>query len=392
MAKFQAGRGGNFDVNDEWEFYFEPMDPFSETSTKAVFKDSLGNKVTMFGSNLNASNEDNIKGTVTRVLIEDDRGNMIFDVTQLSMAYKNLWGPVQNDWEYGIADFMTVLMAGDDKFFGTDGGEHIPMNLDPGDDIIKAMGGDDFVRAASGNNDMDGGKGTDSLAYHTYWYGQAPQTRGVEMDVAAGTAINPWGGKDKINGFEIYRLSIRADDVKGSNADEHFDLLDGKDRLDGRGGFDTVGYARDASYDGGAGVTVNLGKGTATDGFGKSDKLISIEGVVGSASADKLTGSDLHNEIAGLEGKDSLTGKGGSDTFIFNFGFGKDTIEDFQMSGNKHDVIRVVDFDDFKNFSDVKPLIEQVGDDVVINKGGDDEITILNADADKFTKDHFEFG
>lgn len=391
MARFQAGRGGNFDITEQWQLTFQPMEPDTEDATKAVFRDSLNNTVTMFGDGLDSSNPDKIKGTVDRVLVEDGEGRLIFEVTQFSIAYKKLYEPVQNDWEYAIENFMSVLMQGDDKHIGTNRSEEIPVGVDPGDDVIDCRGGDDLVRGGPGDNKIDGGAGIDTLLYHTYWWVEAPQTRGVDMDVAAGTVITPWKGTDTISGFEIFRLSLRNDEVKGSSKNETFELLDGKDTLDGRGGFDTVDYTKDSWYEGMSGVVVNLTTGRATDGFGKTDELTSIEGIVGTDKADRLTGNRQHNEIAGMGGKDRLEGGGGSDTFIFNFGFGRDTVVDFEASGRKHDIIRLVDYDDFKNFGDLEPLLKQVGKDVIINEGGSDEITLLNVDLGSLAGRHFEF-
>ena len=54
----------------------------------------------------------------------------------------------------------------------------------------------------------------------------------------------------------------------------------------GSAGTDTVDY----SVDGGSGaVTVNLTTGTATDTFGNTDTLISIENAIGTSGADTFT-------------------------------------------------------------------------------------------------------
>ena len=103
--------------------------------------------------------------------------------------------------------------------------------------------------------------------------------------------------------------------------------LGGRDTIDGGGGFDVVRYHRDARFGGTAGVTVNLATGVAIDGFGKQDKLVSIEGVRGTDAADRLTGSSVANLLrgdggndflAGALGNDTLVGGGGRDTFFFN--------------------------------------------------------------------------
>lgn len=78
--------------------------------------------------------------------------------------------------------------------------------------------------------------------------------------------------------------------------------------MDGGAGRDAATYADDI-----AGVTVDLFKGTAIDGWGGSDKLVSVEEVYGSDFADAITGGTAGEWIYGNAGSDSLTGGGGND-------------------------------------------------------------------------------
>ncbi|WP_298958553.1 family 16 glycosylhydrolase, partial [uncultured Methylobacterium sp.] len=88
---------------------------------------------------------------------------------------------------------------------------------------------------------------------------------------------------------------------------------------------DTVDYSRDAAGGGSAGVTVNLGTGVATDGFGGRDTLTNIPNAIGTASADLITGSDAVNFLQGLGGNDLLVGGGGDDRL--DGGVGDDTLD-----------------------------------------------------------------
>jgi hypothetical protein len=97
----------------------------------------------------------------------------------------------------------------------------------------------------------------------------------------------------------------------------------GSDVLEGRGGADVLngGLGFDfASYESSPGaVTVRLpGTGgadtqtaTATGADATGDSFISIEGLIGSAFDDSLTGNSLNNILAGGLGNDILDGKGG---------------------------------------------------------------------------------
>ncbi|MFM8524286.1 MAG: beta strand repeat-containing protein, partial [Cyanobacteriota bacterium] len=123
----------------------------------------------------------------------------------------------------------------------------------------------------------------------------------------------------------------------------------GADTLDGDGGnntldedIDTVDY----SQDGGAGaVIVNLATGTATDSWGDTDSLKSIENVIGTALADMIIGSDAANVMSGGNGDDTLVGGKGADNLTGGAGInvfryqaideGNDLITDFASGTDK---------------------------------------------------------
>jgi Ca2+-binding RTX toxin-like protein len=125
---------------------------------------------------------------------------------------------------------------------------------------------------------LDGGAGSDSL------------TGGASND-----ALNGFGGHDTIDGQA------------------------GNDAIDGGLGVDTAYYAADP-----AGVSVNLGTGSATDGSGGSDTISGAENVAGSAFPDTITGNGNDNVLNGNDGADVLDGKGGNDTL--NGRAGDDTL------------------------------------------------------------------
>lgn len=95
----------------------------------------------------------------------------------------------------------------------------------------------------------------------------------------------------------------------GGAGDDYFISSDGKDTYKGGAGYDQVAFH---VFDP-AGVTVNLAKGTAIDGFGKTDKLISIEMIRGSMYDDKLIGKKGFNVFRGLDGDDLINGGKGRD-------------------------------------------------------------------------------
>ena len=156
---------------------------------------------------------------------------------------------------------------------------------------------------------------------------------------AASDRIDGQGGNDAINGGDGNDILIGGagnDIVHGGNGNDTIIAIpnDGNDTYTGDAGTDTY----DASLITAA-VTVDLRAGTAKGSQIGSDTLSSIENVIGGSSSDTLAGDDNANRLDGGAGNDILTGRGGTDTFVFKSGFGKDVITDFAVAGAQHDVI-----------------------------------------------------
>ena len=104
-----------------------------------------------------------------------------------------------------------------------------------------------------------------------------------------------------------------ADTIAGLGGDDVIVSSAGDDEVDGNGGFDTLDFSDDP-----AGVTVNLGSGSALDGFGDSDTLSGIEAVIGSAFDDSMTGGGAAFErFYGGAGDDSFVGGAGTDLVTY---------------------------------------------------------------------------
>ena len=171
----------------------------------------------------------------------------------------------------------------------------------------------------AGNDTVDGRGGWDEV-----YYGFTAHTQGVvvDMSITSGPQVSNdgTGGQDTLIGIEAVSGTGFADSFKGR--DDHSGLFGGSelfvgyggnDTIDGRGGYDEVGYREDP-----AGVTVNLTTGTATDGWRNTDTLISIEGVEASNHNDSITGSSANNRLDGLGGNDTIDGGGGTDWVEYN--------------------------------------------------------------------------
>jgi hypothetical protein len=119
----------------------------------------------------------------------------------------------------------------------------------------------------------------------------------ITLDGDAGDNTIHWTGAQSA----IMTGGLGADTLAGSSAN---------DTLDGGAGNDTAAYSNANS-----GMTADLSVSLAsTDGQGGSDKLISIESIIGSAFADIMVGDDNANVFRGGAGNDILSGGGGLDT------------------------------------------------------------------------------
>ncbi len=197
----------------------------------------------------------------------------------------------------------------------------------------------DFFAPGGGNDVIDGGGGFDSLEYASnafYNLNAAgfPDNVGISVTHTgdnAGTVIDPLGGTDTFTNVERIRGTNYNDTFGGSAFDDSFRGYGGNDTFNGGGGFDEVDYRGDASRGATSGVTVNLATNSATDGFGATDQLNSIEQVFGTQFADTIIGDGLGNFLGGDAGNDSLNGGGGDDSL--RGGAGNDTIN----GGNGYD-------------------------------------------------------
>jgi hypothetical protein len=102
---------------------------------------------------------------------------------------------------------------------------------------------------------------------------------------------------------------------------------------------------------------------------------VAAKDALGNAGVEHIiygtTGNDVLTSTAANE---VLTGRGGSDTFVFSGSFGKDTVSDFQAS---MDVLQL-NHSAFADFASVLSHATQVGSDVVIAQDAHDAITLQN--------------
>lgn len=184
-----------------------------------------------------------------------------------------------------------VGTSGSDDLTGTDG-----------PDVVLALGGDDFIDTGAGQDTVCSGGDFDHVATGA---GQDRVLGGAGDDAillgkGADVALGQRGTDSLFGG--------PGEDVLRGGAGTSFVIEaliggPGSDVLRGGPGLDTAQY-----FDSPRGVRVNLSSGRAL-GHG-TDKLVGIEGAVGSNHDDVLLGDDTGNGLYGQAGNDVLRARG----------------------------------------------------------------------------------
>ena len=165
------------------------------------------------------------------------------------------------------------------------------------------------------------------------------------------------------------------DIISGKSVNDNLSGGKGNDIIHGRNGDDTI--------DGG------LGNDRLDAGSG-NDKI------TGGNGNDIINAGNGDDTIDGGNGDDSLSGNAGKDTFIFNNGYGKDIIFDFE------DGIDKLDFSSYTKDDGAGGAVAITFADLTITRsGGDikidgldagDEVLIRNEPMSNITADDFIFG
>ena len=144
---------------------------------------------------------------------------------------------------------------------------------------------------------IDGGAGSDTVSYAA----------------ASNAMLINLTGQVTTDGIVTDTLSS-IENAVGSAFGDIIVSSDAANRIDGRGGSDTVSYDLSAR-----GQLINLAGGAATDGV-FTDTLLSIENAIGSELSDVMHGNGLDNLLdGGAGGSDQIDGADGSDTVSYAF-------------------------------------------------------------------------
>jgi Ca2+-binding RTX toxin-like protein len=235
------------------------------------------------------------------------------------------------------SSYNDVLTAGASAGAVLDGGA--------GDDILYAGSGASRLSGGFGNDHLygaaaadvfDGGDGFDLVRYDgsaqrvvvdlTANKGAGGYAEGdtyTATEGVVGSAFNDLlfgnAGKDLLygqSGDDILSGEQGSDTLDGGDGGDHLYGGAGADVLIGGAGYDLARYDYASSA-----ITVDLARGGFSgEAFG--DQLSTIEGLVGSAFGDALTGDGGDNTLYGQAGDDVLRGKAGAD--LLDGGLGND--------------------------------------------------------------------
>ena len=202
-------------------------------------------------------------------------------------------------------------------------------------------------------------------------------------------------GRDEINGFG------GSDMVAGLAGNDHLDGGSGNDRLYGDEGNDTLigGAGKDRLF-GGEGDDALDGGGRRDRLYGEAgndhldggrdrDRLYGGEGndtLIGGSDKDRLYGEDGDDVLIGGIGNDRLYGGTGADVFVFEAGFGKDKIHDFQSE----DILELRGLG-IDNFEQLLEIASEKGSSVRLDFGDDGRIDIKNTSLSMLQEDDFRF-
>lgn len=178
--------------------------------------------------------------------------------------------------------------------------------------------------------------------------------RGIVVDLEksfangsiTGTIRDGFGNLDTVIDIERVVGTRFNDSFVGSQVRNVFAGGAGRDSYDGADGFDSVSFGRWTGNSGPtSGIVVDLTRASGqvrNDGYGNVENLISIESIYGTDLGDSVKGSGGDEEISLYDGRDTMTGGLGSDTFVWesldHFGDG-DVVTDFKAAGAGADVL-----------------------------------------------------
>jgi len=265
--------------------------------------------------------------------------------------------------------------------------------------------GDDTIEGDSGNNILDGHDGLDTVSFEnsgakvvvnigaevtlnsiTYTTNQASGTTIGTDTITNFENIVAGSGDDTLIGSSVLNTiygGIGKDFIYGGEGDDKLYGEDGNDTITGGIGNDTIdgGEGSDTvSYFDADKAIVNLrgatyGSGTVTYGVDDyTDRLYSIENVLGSAGNDTIQGNETNNTLDGVGGTNTVSYSGAASGVVVDLGLQgqtQDTVGDgVDYLANFADLIGSSQADTLKGDTNTNMINGGAGDDTIYGIGG----------------------
>lgn len=339
-------------------------------STRIVLSENqFGDSVVVTGSGFvwNSAGQV-IGGTVTGWTLVAD-GGTVAQVSSVATSANDFFAAVEDVWS------LHSGVALDDILYGTMAWDAVG---GAGADLLR--GGDfaDTLSGGAGRDTLSGGRGFDLVDYSAE---TGPFT--VAVDLAARTALDTFGFRDRLLSIEDILGTNGGDDLRGTDGRNAISGGAGNDLVYGRGGVDGLygGLGHDTIY-GGSGNDLVVGDAGNDRLFGDigRDRVQGGSGndlvfggahndtLFGDTGNDRLSGGAGNDQLWGGRGNDRLTGGTGADLFRFATGFGADTITDFHWTERDRVDLRMVAGVD--RFSDIGRFVNAHGDAVAVIGSG----------------------
>lgn len=264
-----------------------------------------------------------------------------------------------------------TITGGDDndQIFGNNGIDNL--SGETGNDFILGGAGQDVITGGDGNDSLNGNGDEDTLEGNL---GNDTILGGSGVDTLRGNS-----GNDSMFG------QTHDDELFGGEGDDLLNGGNGNDTLNGESGIDRLfGASGDDILLGGDGDDfLNGGPGADTlDGNGQDDFLSGFSG------NDTLLGRAGDDSLLGGDGDDILIGSAGVDRYIFDLGWGHDTITDFNLTDDNMDMRRI---DAITGIGDLIITGFPSGAIGVVISFGTNTITLPNRRPIQIDASHFQF-
>lgn len=228
--------------------------------------------------------------------------------------------------------------------------------------IIKAKNGEDKITVQNYfNNDGKGAYRIDEIQFKD---GTKLSVDTVKEMVQQGTS-----GNDTLYAYAV------GNTLNGKNGNDTLHGAAGVDKLYGGNGADTLNGNDGNDYLNGGNDNDTLNGGNGNDNL------------LGGAGNDKLYSGNGNDILNGGAGNDYLSGGYGNDVYLFDANFGQDTINNYDTTEKRKDVIR---FTDNRKVSDF--TFTRSGTNLIIKaKTGDDKLTVQNHFNSNYRIDELQF-